>query len=78
MLQKCHKAAASTPQDTATDNALSLLPNTCTTDARLYSSILHIHGVDESVSLKSMREVTASIDLFIRDWCGLVVTEDLA
>lgn len=68
-------------------NALQLIPITCTTDARFYSSIHHnledvvvtcygpeatnIHGIDESVSLESMRTVTAAIALFIRDWCGL-------
>jgi hypothetical protein len=78
LLQKCHKTAAGNPQDTTTDNALLLLPNNCTTDARFYSSIFHVHGVDESVSLKSMRDITTSIDLLIRDWCGLVEKEDLA
>ena len=66
---------------------LPLRPITCTTDARFYSSVhqttddvvvtcygpeaTNIHGVDESVSLDSMKQVTAAIALFIRDWCGL-------
>ncbi|KAL3778315.1 hypothetical protein ACHAW5_008868 [Stephanodiscus triporus] len=70
---------------------LHLRPVTCTTDARFYSSLYHdpskvvvtcfgpeatnIHGVDESVSLESIRDVTATIALFIRDWCGLVKDE---
>jgi acetylornithine deacetylase len=64
---------------------------TCTTDARIYSSIHHnqeevvvtcygpdatnIHGIDESASLESMRVVTAAI-AFIRDWCGLEKCSD--
>ena len=99
LLQDCHSAAVdascstNNERDTCsgrTDkpkNSLPLLPITCTTDARFYSSIHHnqddvvvtcygpeaanIHGVDESVSLESMRVVTAAIALFIRDWCGL-------
>jgi len=70
---------------------LELKPITCTCDARFYSSLYqdpakvavtcygpeatNIHGVDESVSLKSMRDVTATMALFIRDWCGLVKEE---
>jgi len=73
--------------DTMTLRPLALKPITCTCDARFYSSLYedptrvvvtcygpeatNIHGVDESVSLKSMRDVTATIALFIRDWCGL-------
>ncbi|KAL7486794.1 hypothetical protein ACHAW6_012389 [Cyclotella cf. meneghiniana] len=67
---------------------LPLLPITCTTDARFFSPLHHdpeevvvtcygpeatnIHGIDESVCLESMRHVTATIALFIRDWCGLI------
>ena len=36
----------------------------------------NIHGVDEGVSLKSLRDVTATMALFIRDWCGLVRVGD--
>ena len=37
----------------------------------------NIHGVDESVSLKSLRDVTATMmALLIRDWCGLVRVGD--
>ncbi len=31
----------------------------------------NIHGIDERVSLSSIRRVTGSIALFIADWCGL-------
>jgi acetylornithine deacetylase len=70
---------------------LQLRPLTCTTDARFYSSLfqdpskvvvtcygpeaMNIHGVDESVGLESFRDVTATIALFVRDWCGLVRDE---
>ena len=70
---------------------LRLRPVTCTTDARFYSSLFqdpskvvvtcfgpeatNIHGVDESVSLESFRDVTATIALFVREWCGLVKDE---
>jgi acetylornithine deacetylase/succinyl-diaminopimelate desuccinylase-like protein len=64
---------------------------TCTTNARFYSSLFqdpskvvvtcygpeatNIHSVDESVGLESFRDVTATIALFVRDWCGLVRDE---
>ena len=70
---------------------LQLRPLTCTTDARFYSSLFqdpskvvvtcygpeatNIHGVDESVGLESFRDVTATIALFVREWCGLVRDE---
>jgi acetylornithine deacetylase len=70
---------------------LELRPVTCTTDARFYSSLFqdpskvvvtcygpeatNIHGVDESVSLESIRDVMATIALFVRDWCGLFKDE---
>ena len=103
LLQNCHSAAADISSSACTEDtcsskidkpksSLPLLPITCTTDARFYSSIHHnpddvvvtcygpeatnIHGVDESVSLESMRIVTAAIALFIRDWCGLEKVED--
>jgi acetylornithine deacetylase len=56
---------------------------TATTDARffnLYGNIpatcygpegRNIHGIDESVSLASLRDVTRVLALFIADWCGL-------
>mmetsp|Transcript_18521 Transcript_18521/g.38938 ORF Transcript_18521/g.38938 Transcript_18521/m.38938 type:complete len:400 (+) Transcript_18521:1-1200(+) len=83
-IQKCHGLATSSSEK----SDLPLKPITCTCDARFYSSLYqdptnvavtcygpeatNIHGVDESVSLESMRDVTATIALFIRDWCGLV------
>jgi acetylornithine deacetylase len=30
-----------------------------------------IHGIDESVSLDSLRDVTRVLTLFIAGWCGL-------
>jgi acetylornithine deacetylase len=57
--------------------------STATTDARvfhLYGSIpatcygpeaTHIHGIDESVSLRSTLEVTKVLALFIARWCGV-------
>ncbi len=56
---------------------------TATTDARffnLYGNIpatcygpeaQNIHGIDESVSLESLRDVTRVLALFIADWCGV-------
>jgi len=58
-------------------------PVTCTTDVRffeLYYGIpatcygpeaSTIHGIDESVSLGSMKEVMKTIAVFIAEWCGL-------
>ena len=31
----------------------------------------NIHGIDERVSLSSVKRITASIALFVADWCGL-------
>ncbi len=31
----------------------------------------NIHGIDERVSLASVKRITGSIALFIADWCGL-------
>eukprot|EP01120_Amphizonella_sp_Union-15-10_P017302 TRINITY_DN9579_c0_g1_i1.p1 TRINITY_DN9579_c0_g1~~TRINITY_DN9579_c0_g1_i1.p1 ORF type:complete len:432 (+),score=68.91 TRINITY_DN9579_c0_g1_i1:86-1381(+) len=56
---------------------------TCTTDARffqLYEGIpstcygpeaKNIHGIDESVSLDSMKQVAKVLAVFISKWCGL-------
>lgn len=66
-----------------TGDTLEQFSVTATTDARffgLYADIPtlvygptaeNIHGFNERVSLKSMRNVTQSIALFIADWCGL-------
>jgi len=63
---------------------LQTKPITCTTDARFFQlyhnipSIIygpeasHIHGIDESVSLKSVFEVCKILALFIVEWCGIV------
>ena len=85
-------SSSSSSDKVITKSELPLKPITCTCDARFYSSLYqdptkvavtcygpeatNIHGVDESVSLKSMRDVTATIALFIRDWCGLVKESD--
>jgi len=85
-------SSSSSSKCIAKSESLPLKPITCTCDARFYSSLYqdptkvavtcygpestNIHGVDESVSLKSMRDVTATIALFIRDWCGLVGQRD--
>jgi acetylornithine deacetylase len=56
---------------------------TCTTDARFFTlygdtpatcygpEASRIHGIDESVSLDSLRDVTRVLTLFIAGWCGL-------
>eukprot|EP01103_Thecamoeba_quadrilineata_P009207 TRINITY_DN1892_c0_g1_i1.p1 TRINITY_DN1892_c0_g1~~TRINITY_DN1892_c0_g1_i1.p1 ORF type:complete len:403 (+),score=86.99 TRINITY_DN1892_c0_g1_i1:227-1435(+) len=56
---------------------------TCTTDARFFQlyhhipstcygpSAANIHGIDESVCLKSLSDVTKVLAVFIADWCGL-------
>lgn len=56
---------------------------TCTTDARFFAlygdtpatcygpEATAIHTFDESVSLKSLRDVTAVLAVFIAAWCGL-------
>jgi acetylornithine deacetylase len=58
-------------------------PVTCTTDVRffeLYYGIpatcygpeaTNIHGIDESVSLDSVKEVMKTLAVFMADWCGL-------
>jgi len=56
---------------------------TCTTDARFFNlygdtpatcygpEATAIHTIDESVSLQSLRDVTAVLALFMASWCGL-------
>jgi acetylornithine deacetylase len=56
---------------------------TCTTDARFFTlygdtpatcygpEASRIHGIDESVSLDSLRDVTRVLALFIAAWCGV-------
>ncbi|HYF87513.1 ArgE/DapE family deacylase [Azospirillum sp.] len=60
-----------------------LVALTCTTDARFFQlygdtpatcygpEATRIHGIDESVSLDSLRDVTRVLALFIAGWCGL-------
>jgi hypothetical protein len=87
-LRKCNEHATNESSSSSPLKDLHLKPVTCTTDARFYSSLFqdpskvvvtcygpeatNIHGVDESVCLESFRDVTATMALFIRDWCGLV------
>ena len=87
-IQSCYGLATSNDETVTKQTALEMKPITCTCDARFYSSLYqdptkvavtvfgseatNIHGVDESVSLDSMRDVTATFALFIRDWCGLM------
>ena len=87
-LRKCNAHATKESSPSSPLKELHLKPVTCTTDARFYSSLFqdpskvvvtcygpeakNIHGVDESVCLDSFRDVTATMALFIRDWCGLV------
>jgi acetylornithine deacetylase len=59
------------------------LAATCTTDARFFNLYGNtpatcygpeadsIHGIDESVSLDSLRDVTRVLALFMAGWCGL-------
>ncbi len=60
---------------------------TCTTDARhftLYSGIpatcygpeftRNIHGIDESVSIAAVVQVSAVLAQFVADWCGVAPT----
>ena len=63
--------------------APELFASSATTDARvfhLYGRIpatcygpeaTNIHGIDESVSLESVRQTTRVLALFIARWCGL-------
>ncbi|KAL6075684.1 ArgE/DapE family deacylase [Balamuthia mandrillaris] len=58
-------------------------PVTCTTDARFFQlyqgtpatcygpEATNIHGIDESVSLESMKQVCKVLAVFISEWCGL-------
>lgn len=75
LLADCHRQVrGDTPRDLAA---------TCTTDARffrLYGDMpvtcygpqaSDIHGIDESVSLDSLRDVTRVLALFIASWCGV-------
>jgi acetylornithine deacetylase len=64
-------------------NAPTWLASTATTDARVFNlygatpatcygpEATFIHGIDESVSLDSIRQVTRVLALFIARWCGV-------
>jgi len=86
-LQKCYQIASADNGSSAGRRKLLVKPITCTCDARFYSNLYQnpknvvvtcfgpeadsIHGVDESVSLKSFRDCIVTIALFIQEWCGL-------
>ena len=88
-LQKCYHIASVGNEPNA--RKLQVKPLTCTCDARFYSNLYQnpenvvvtcygpeadsIHGVDESVSLKSFRDCMLTIALFIQEWCGLEKVE---
>ncbi|MGQ9368025.1 M20 family metallopeptidase [Azospirillum sp. ST 5-10] len=75
MLADCHRAVRGTE--------VVELAATCTTDARFFNlygdtpatcygpEAERIHGIDESVSLDSVRDVTRVLALFVAGWCGL-------
>lgn len=75
LLADCHhRVRGDMPRDLAV---------TCTTDARFFNlygdtpatcygpEATHIHGIDESVSLESLRDVTRVLALFMASWCGV-------
>ncbi len=91
-LQKCYQLA-SADNESKVDAKLAVKPLTCTCDARFYSNLYQdpenvvvtvfgpeadsIHGIDESVSMKSFRDCMVTYALFIQEWCGgLVKVED--
>eukprot|EP00667_Euglena_gracilis_P010835 EG_transcript_11049 len=66
------------------DEPPPLLPACCTTDARYYTlncgipttcfgpkSVRNIHGIDERVSLQSLKDVTCVLAMFVAQWCGV-------
>lgn len=68
---------------TVTGDEVVAQPVTCTTDARFYA-LYHgipatcygpestlIHGIDESVSLASMKQVAKVYAAYIAEWCGV-------
>ncbi len=66
-----------------TTHELPMEPVTCTTDARHFAlyydmpctcygpEAKSIHGIDESVSISSMMDVTRVFAVFLSRWCGL-------
>lgn len=62
------------------------IATTATTDARHFRLLLdvpvtcygplarNIHGVDEAVSIESMQKVSATLAVFLQDWCGVAAT----
>jgi len=74
-LKRVHEAVLGTP--------VLCQSITCTTDARFWQlyqntpatcfgpEARNIHGIDESVSLESIRDVSRVLAVFISEWCGL-------
>jgi acetylornithine deacetylase len=75
VLARAHQAATGKPLESFTTVAYL--------DARVYAlydkvpalcygpTARHVHGVDECVSLESVRRSTTAMALFIAEWCGL-------
>lgn len=75
LLSAVHQAVSGEP--------IAEIACTCTTDARFFAlygdtpatcygpEATAIHTIDESVSLKSLRDVTTVLAMFIAAWCGL-------
>nr|WP_231502485.1 ArgE/DapE family deacylase [Herbaspirillum sp. RV1423] len=63
--------------------AAASIATTATTDARHFQMMLdvpvtcygpqarNIHGIDEAVSIESMQRVSATLALFLQNWCGV-------
>jgi acetylornithine deacetylase len=75
LLARTHEQVMGTPP--------AWLASTATTDARVFNlygetpatcygpEATHIHGIDESVSLESTRQVARVLALYVARWCGL-------
>lgn len=75
LLAQTHEQVMGTPP--------AWLASTATTDARVFNlygdtpatcygpEATHIHGIDESVSLESTRQVARVLALYLARWCGL-------
>ena len=84
-LAQAYKAAAVEAAD------VPLRPVTCTTDARVYQhiggipttcfgphSVKNIHGIDERLSLQSLKDVTRVLCMFLVQWCGVELVPEAA
>ena len=75
--------ALSNSHESVYGTELSGFPSTALTDGRIYGHFYgmptlvygpiaeNIHSFDERVNLKSVRNITQSVALFIAEWCGL-------